>query len=234
LTWLILWLVTGSIAGAACISTTYDPFSVGCQMLWHTGWYLAVWMGPALWVLWGRMPARWREWNWLRFAAVLTLLVLVWQLCRGPSLQEQRLRAQPIWLTKDDWAALQYIRSNLPLEAVTIVIPPVHQKFQSSLFSGVGGRRTYLEYVPLMFRRSTSLAITRFWPEVTYTDKYRLDRILKVWNATSDEEFRQALPPIVTHVVEEKSHLLAAHPSSCLKQVWVSPAGQVVIWEVVH
>ncbi len=186
LTWLILLLVLGSLAGANCLGASYDSWSVGGQMVLHTGWYLFPWLGAGLLALGRCLRKRGaaQATALAAAAAVLAVGAFVWQCVRPPSLLEEERRSQQCKITEDDWDALQYIRSTLPVDGV-ILSTNNHGPCRTAVFSGVSGRALYLEYP------SGSLATG---PHVTDSDAYRIEHIQELWASTSENEFRRRLP----------------------------------------
>jgi hypothetical protein len=222
-----LCLVLSSLAGAVCLRATYDPWSVGGQMVLHTSWYIFPLAGAGLWALFQRFPAGWRQATsvWQPVGVALVLGFGIWQLERGPSRLQQDQRKKQIAVSADEWAALKYIWQALPTESV--ILSPNYHANGTAFFSGVGGRRTYLEYIP------TPMGL-RMWTDEADSDRERSQCISRLWNAATEEAFCQALPAGVTHLVEYRWQPLPVHPASMLRSVWVSPRRAVTIWEVIR
>jgi hypothetical protein len=222
---LVVWLVMASIAGACCISATYDSWSVGGQMLLHTNWYLYPLLGPGLCVLIRKVPGRIMPRRSVLYAlgALATTVVFVWQIERPPSLFELQHRKANILLDVHDVEVLRHIRTNLPEDSVIL-----SNRFfcpNTAFFSGMGGRRAYLEYFP---------SIERFLDQGADTEESRLERISSIWSVETEAGFCDLMPHVVTHVIEFRKQPLKVKSPRCMKVVWTSADGDVRIWEVVH
>jgi hypothetical protein len=232
LTLLSLWMVLGSLLGAMFITATYDPWSVGGQMLLHTPWYVFPLAGVGFWALWQRLPVAWTRHRlaWQSVGVALLLATCLWHLFRPPSEVQQDVYEREVVLSEDDWADLDYIRQTLPDDAVVLSSDVLSEKLRfhgqgTAIFSGVAGRRAYLEYIPVG---------GKLWVDETDSDAGRGKRIIALWGADTEEQFRRLLPPQATHVVEYAQFPLRLHPPGVLKPVWRSPRRLVTVWEVVR
>jgi hypothetical protein len=223
LKWHLAVLVAGSIAGAVCISATYDRWSVGGQMLLNIGWYLFPLTGPAILTA-GQMLGLDRRIP--RTARIVTAAVCVagsftWQLTRPPSDLAKRAIDKQVIIDADEWAALTYIRESLPPDAV--LISNKNHGWNTAILSGVGGRRAYLEYIP------TTVGL---WKDQRDSDDGRIHTIKKLWDARDDAALRESLPANVTHVIEYDQSPLSVRQTGLLKLIWRSPKQGVSIWQV--
>ncbi len=125
-------------------------------------------------------------------------------------------------ISPDDWAALMHIREQLPGDAV--ILSRNDHKVDICFFSGIAGRRTFLEY-------EFSIAyLTGTGQDRNEGRKTRIDR---VWNASTPAEFMAAVEDTgCTHLVEYAQHPLVLKSYECLEPWWTSPTGEVTIWAV--
>jgi hypothetical protein len=224
-TGLVLWLAVGSILGTLGVRASYDSWSVGGQMPLHVGWYVFPWMGAGLWALGRHFATGFRQPSSCGVAAAVLLIVsaFVWQLVRPASRLEQERRDLHCAASQEEWQALCCIRSTLPSDAV-VLTAELHGPLAVAVTSGVGGRRVYLEYpTPI-----------KTWMASEDSNQSRLERIRRVWAAQSEGDFRRALPPQVTHLLEFTRLPLRVHPDDSLRLVWTSPRRQVRIWQIVR
>jgi hypothetical protein len=224
---LILTLVTGSIVGAICVAAAYDTWSVGGQMILHTSWYLypLLFPGISLLVRWVSKKAKFvlPKLSILVGVAVIASL-FVWQCTRSPSPLENEFRRADIRIDIDELEALRYIRSNLPRDAVILSNHPLSET--TCVFSGIAGRRAYLEYA-----NNTERLIE---PPKYDWGKERSEQISKIWAATTDEEFTRLVPSVVTHLVEFRNTLPLRISPRCCREVFLSSNGHVRVWEVLR
>ena len=92
--WYLAVLIAASVAGATCISTTNDHWSVGGQMLLNVGWYLFPFTGPAIWTIGQRLGLNrlLSRTAWMTTAMVLVFAGFAWQMTRPPSDLAKRRR----------------------------------------------------------------------------------------------------------------------------------------------
>jgi hypothetical protein len=216
-------LVILSLIGAACLAADYDSWSVGGQMLLHINWYLFPLSAVGIWQLLSRLFAVANSKLFMQSASGIILLMATfgWQCVRPPSLLQTSLRRLPIFLDEDEIEAMHFVRTSLPDDTVIFSMPTMDQL--SCAYSGIAGRRAYLEYFP-----STERQIARG----TDTEKSRQHQMAVVWAAKADDDFCQSLPHFVTHVMEASKNPMPVQSPSCLEEQWVSSNGRLRIWKV--
>jgi hypothetical protein len=228
----VLWLTVASIIGATCVGTTYDMYSVGGQMLLMVGWYLLPLLSVGVWraaqqtltlfpSLAAPLAMRWTGCGMVAGALVLAS-VCCWQRHRPPSELEQKLLTSGTRFSAAEWEAIQTIRRRTPPDAVVLTKVEHHDPF-ACVFSGVAGRRAYLEY----------LIDSHFAGGPTEDNPARKARIDRLWNATTDDEFARAVAATgATLLVEYDYRPLAVHPTQSLELCWASAEQEITVWKV--
>jgi hypothetical protein len=220
---LVLWLTVGSVIGATCVATTYDFYSVGGQMLLMTGWYVLPVGVIGLWQIGHRLADRLPGVR--AIAPVVGLAIVVaacgWQRMRGAGELQCKLVNDTTTLSPAEWDAMQAMHDGLPQDAVVLSKNDHHHRF-GCMFSGVVGRRAYLEY----------MIDGHFTGPPDEKNVARLTRIEQVWQAKSTDDFAAAvLETGATHLVEYGRWPLGVHPNECLQRFWASPDGAVTVWK---
>jgi hypothetical protein len=216
-----LWLVAASIVGAMTLAVSYDPYSLGGQMPLHAGYYLFPLGVAGAWRVAARFDwgPRARMAGWILLAAAVPTAV-VWQLVRPPTRLEELCRRGDLTLGQDESALLEQMRVSLPANAV--ILSTRHLTERHAAFSGISGRRAYLEY--------GATPMDQF-PVVALDVRKRLETISYVWKAPSEPELCALLAGTsATHVVEYATEPLRTRRARCLEALSVSPA--VVLWRV--
>lgn len=222
---LIFWMVVASFVGSFLLTSSYDEWSVGGQMLLQTNWYLYPVAMTGLWYMLSdisksiTLPQK----AGIGLAILIVAAAFVWQCIRPPGLLEQQIRREQNRITADELEALQYTRSHLPDDAVILSQPLLSGS--ACAFSGIGGRRAYLEYFP---------SIEQEMLQGPDDERSRQKRISDIWSANSHDEFCRLIPSMTTHIVECTERPLRFLPGKCLEREWTSSNGQVHIWKVVH
>ena len=154
---LVLWLSVGSIIGATCVGTTYDMYSVGGQMMLLVGWYLLPLLSVGLW----RAAERLHVLSEKRMPRIARAAACLWRrvgdraaaerlrLAANPAPQRARTKSSSPTAPSSPprkWQALETMRQGLPAEAVVLSKVDHHDPF-ACVFSGIVGRRAYLEYL---------------------------------------------------------------------------------------
>ena len=220
-----LVIFCGTVSSSLLVRSGYDSYSVGGQIPFHLGWYLLPWSAAGLSIalswLSNRLEIihRWR----LSLGVVIACSFVVWQIVRGLGPIERKNFNESLVLSPDDNAALTFVRTSTPKDAVvlTALLQPNY-----ALWSGLGGRRTYLDYIP------AGKALDPALPPDGQVD-FRVRVIQRLQATASEDEFAAILRETrVTHIIEMVAQPLQIHPSAMLKQCWTSPRGSIRIWEV--
>ena len=220
-----LVIFCGTVSSSLLIRSGYDSYSVGGQIPFHLGWYLLPWSAAGLSTALSWLSKR-LEWlhRWrLSLGVLLACSFVVWQIIRGPGPIERKNFSESLVLSQDDNAALTFVRTSTPKDAVivTALLQPNY-----ALWSGIGGRRTYLDYIP------AGQALDPALPPNGQVD-FRVRVIQRLQSTTSEDELAAILRETgATHVIEMAARPMQIHPSAMLKQSWDSPRGSVRIWEV--
>jgi hypothetical protein len=216
-----VWLVAASVFGAMTLAASYDPFSLGGQMPLHAGYYLLPLAVVGGWNGAGHFLRSHRS----RLAGGIVLAAAVsvgflWQMVRPPSFLEARGRRDGFTLSPDEFALLTHMRESLPADAVIISTRHIRERYAA--FSGLSGRRAYLEY---------GATPMDYFPEVARDVRRRLETIWKVWTASSEPALCSLLSDTpATHIVEYRDDAMRTRGASCLELLSVSP--EVTLWRV--
>ncbi len=216
------WLIFGTAIGSTCLSTPYDYWSIGGQSLFMIGWYLLPLLAIGLWQAGPLLPPRMLACQ--PYAPIVAALLLVaactWQRTRERTPVQAALGQGPI-ISGDEWAAMVYMRSHLPADAV-LLTKVSHHPMAACMLSGIAGRASFLEY--FCMGGPLGGGPTDQWSG-------RVKRIDRVWNADDSAAFAAGvLDTGATHLVEYAQHPLRLHPSDCLEESWSSPSGEVKVW----
>ena len=151
----------------------------------------------------------------------VTLAAVTWQMVRGPSSCEQQVCSHSAVITASERAALDYCHRELPSDAVLLTN---RLEINVAKWSGLAGRRTYLDY--------PNRVLDPLLPKADSMDS-RQNLIDRLYLTRDDAEFRQLLSQTtVTHVVEFQDSPLQAKPASVVRPVWHSPDRRATIWKV--
>lgn len=217
-------LVALTIVGGATLSTPYDNYSVGGQILFNPGWYLLPVVPLGLWAVYRyiQRDLRLPRTVWIGLAGVLFVAFLGTRqtVPNSPYMQSQQVS---VVIDADTWQVLQYIRDQTPQDSVILSKEWVRSWYY--LFSGTEGRISYLENVD----GPVELNIAR-----ADTGHNRLQLIDDLTAAKDDETFCKLLQQTpITLLVEYQAWPYLVHPAACLEQVMVStPSQQVILWRV--
>jgi hypothetical protein len=215
------WLAAASVMGAMTLAVSYDPYSLGGQMPLHVGHYLlplavaGAWQGADL-LLRRSRPRR------VAGALLATAVpaAFLWQMARPPSTLEERVRQVNLTMSARESALLDQMREGLPADAV--ILSTHHLMGRYAAFSGLAGRRAYLEY---------GITPMDEFPQVAQDVRRRLDTIRSAWQTSSEPEFCDLLAGTpATHLVEYASEPLGTRSPRCLEALTVNP--ELVLWRV--
>ena len=220
-----LVIFCGTVSSSLLVRSGYDSYSVGGQIPFHLGWYLLPWSAAGLsmalsWVSNQlKINPRWQ----LSLGIVIACSFVAWQVFRGLGPIERKNFSESLVLSPDDNAALTFVKTMTPKDAVilTALLQPNY-----ALWSGLGGRRTYLDYIP------AGKALDPALPPDGQVD-FRVRVIQRLQATTSEDELAAILREThATHIIEMAAQPLQIHPSAMLKPCWDGPRGSIRIWEV--
>lgn len=225
-TFLTAWLVLASIAGSLFVTSAYDPYALGGQMLLHTGWYILPLLAVGVWRFTRRLRARttWSLRTWTRLGWTLLVAATLTQAMRGFSPLERFNWRHGVVMTWNEWLAATYLHDRTPADAVVLANGPIEPEFSWAVLPAVTGRASYLTYTEI-----TSTTI----PQATgRTDvgKGRQAIIDAIWRTTSPERFASLVAATgADYLVEFSSRPLSlSPPSDVLREVWASPASGMI------
>jgi hypothetical protein len=213
-----------SIVLAAVITTPYDNYSVGGQLVLHTRWYL-YFLGPvAMWLVYRYLRERARCPGWLS-ASALTAAALPVVCCAMPLSMWRHILSPPLpgvfTFSEEEWLALRFIHDHTPAESVVLTNRFFHNKFA---MSGLTGRASYLEYTPNLIDN---------WQSWLNPDDNRQERIKDLWATTDPLLFSKRLGQTHATILLEHAELpLRVSRRSGLVRLWSSPHGQVTVWSI--
>ncbi len=212
-----------SIILAIVITTPYDNYSVGGQLVLHTRWYL-YFLGPvAIWLVYRFLRDRAR-WPAGLAAASLTIAALVAVFAVTPLSIRWFVRMPPpgvFTLSEDEWLAVHYIHDHTPAEAVVLTNRFLDNQIA---LSGLTGRASYLDYTPN--------PIDQWLCRLDPADN-RQQRITDLWTTSDLLLFRERLGQTgATVLLEYADRPLLVHRPPSLVRLWSSPRGRVTVWGV--
>lgn len=219
-TWMTMWLVAGSLAGAICVVAPDGDWSFGGRMLLSAGWFAFPAVGMGIWICSSACRRRWGIAPAFGHALLLGLIGAgcAWQLLRPPSRLEADIRRRHVLVGKLETEVLNQIHARLPADAVILCTPGSG----IWLYSGVGGRRAYYES-----DREAAVRRRGGVPDP------RARQIEAIWTADSPEVLCNLLRSTgATHVVELPGRELRIHPTTCLEHVWSNPNGKALIMKI--
>jgi hypothetical protein len=225
--WILAALCILIECAAMLVSSRYDTYSVGGQVPLHIGWYLLPFGAVGLWrVMQGLMRlASCPRGVASCFFWALTVVVVSWQMIRGPAFPQRVVRSRGFEFTTDLAAVWDYCRVKLPSSAVVMCawLPP-----NTATWSGIGGRRAYLDYVPVSVLLDSLLP-----PQDSARNRETLIRQVYLSDKPADVARLLRSTP-VTHLIELGRFSLRTHPADLLRLAWESPHGEAKIWEIVR
>lgn len=228
---LIVWLVVVSTFGAICLTTNYDNYSVGAQLLLPTRWYPFLLMIPGLYQVYQCVRPHLSLSISMQISAVVAFLVLsltAQQLAR-PSLLTTNLRSDEVNLNASERMAMAYIHDNTPSNSVILKNKDIDNYV--FLLSGITGRAAYLEAADSTVEEQ-SLKV--------YPSDNRRQIIKDLWATSESERFCRLLTTtLATHLIEFSTYPLLVNDTACMQSIWESsnkviPASSenVTIWKI--
>jgi hypothetical protein len=222
---LVVCLVVGSTLGAMVLTMDYDSYSVGGQLLLHTGWYVFPFVAPAGWLLYRGLQRRLRWppalWSALALAGGVACVTAHWFI--PPPWVSGVSEVPSTRLNADERAAMGFLLEHTPPEAV--VISNKWAWDYTFVFTGLAGRAVYIEGG----RNTVYEQSMRLYP----TDD-RFYNLIMLWGIAEPISFCGILLRTpATHVFESAGLPLRARAPRCLRKLWVSPERKVTIWEII-
>ncbi len=214
LTIMMLSLGLGSLAGGILLNTTYDTYSLGGEMLINVAVYAFPVYCLLIWQIRELAMDEMESATGRSHVSSVTVGFVHWRDGAVRCLPDPlTLRAQPYTLggrscfPRAAHGALAYLHDYTPPDSIvasTTILNP-----STSIYSGVGGRACYVEYFDAPGFGSTS-------GRGHDKDEGRR-RLLRIWNARSETEMRQALDETpINYLVEYPEHPLWMRPPGCL------------------
>ena len=229
-TFTTLSLLLGSLAGGILLTTTYDSYSVGGEMLLMGCIYGFPIFGAVLWRLlnwfWARLPLT--SVGQSRAALALIILGTCAQYAYPRTyLQEIMQTLGEFRLTPAAQGALAFIRDQTPPDSVVasdVILNP-----RAAIYSGIGGRACYAEYFnyPALDELPGVIPVGA-----------RIAMLMRIWQAGSADQLRVVLDQTpINYLIEYSDSPLSVHPASCVRRVWDgadSDGRHVSVWQVIR
>ncbi|MEH1839545.1 MAG: hypothetical protein V7L20_12415 [Nostoc sp.] len=237
---LILWMIAVSTLGGMCLTTDFDSFSLGGELLYLTRWYLFFLMIPGLYRVYQFFQPHLSLTRSMQISFVVAFIVtssIAQQMAR-PSLLMNELHSYGITISASERIALAYMHDNTPLNSVILTdkyMPPNDERDDNDqifLLTSITGRAAYLE-ITYTFDYSNEVL-------KTYFSDNRVQVIKDLWATSQPEQFCRLLTKTpATHVIEYSTHPLLVNNPFCMQPIWESsnkviPASseKVTIWKL--
>ncbi len=230
-TFLIVWMTVVSTLGAMCLTTDYDNYSLGGQLLLHTRWYIFLLMIPGLCKIYQFFQPHLSLSKSIQISVVIVFIVLslVAQQLARPSIIMSKVNDSTISLNANERIALAYIHDYTPQNSV-VLTDKYADKYTFPL-SGIAGRAAYLE--------SQGNAVDLQSLKLNPLDN-RLQVIRDLWKTSKSEQFCQILTATsTTHLIEYSNHPLLVRNPHCIQSIWEIPnqnasasSEKITIWQV--
>lgn len=229
---LIVWMLFVSTLGAMCLTTDYDSYSLGGQLLFCTRWYLFLLMIPGLYQVYKVVRPHLFLAKSIQISVVIILIVfsLVAQQLTRPSIIAKKFRDSAISISVNERMTLSYIHDNTPEDS--IILQNKYVDTYTFLFSGLTGRAIYLDGTSLVDKHSLKLSPLDNRQQV----------IRDLWATPKPEQFCQTLTSTpTTHLVEYSSHPLLVNNPPCMQIIQEYPqenppasSERITIWMVIR
>jgi hypothetical protein len=230
-TFLIVWMTVVSTLGAMCLTTDYDNYSVGGQLLLHTRWYIFLLMIPGLCKIYQFFQPHLSFSKPIQISVVIvfTVLSLVVQQLARPSIIMSKVDDSTISLNANERKVLAYIHDYTPQNSVVLTDKYVG-KYTFPL-SGIAGRAAYLE--------AQGNAVDLQSLKLNPLDN-RQQVIQDLWKTSKLEQFCQILTATsTTHLIEYSNHPLLVRNPPCIQFIWEisnqntsASSEKITIWQV--
>ena len=235
-TFLIAWMTIVSTLGAMCLTTDYDNYSVGGQLLFPTRWYTFLLMVPALCQVYQFFHSHLSLSKSKQITIVIALIVLslvAQQLTRPSFLMLAKadgdINQGAISISANERRVLDYIHDYTSQDSVILADKYV-DKYAYPL-SGITGRAAYLE--------ASGNTVDRQSLKRNPLDDRR-QVIQDLWATSNLEQFCQILKATpTTHLIEYSNHPLLVRNPPCMHSIWESPnqntsasSEKIAVWQV--
>lgn len=230
---LIVWMTVMSTLGAIFLTTDYDHYSVGGQLLLTTHWYPFLLIIPGLCQIHQFLLPNLSIAKPIQINVIVALIILslIAQQLTRPSLIMTKLQDLRMSINADERMALAYIHDQTSQNSVILAEKYVDK--YTFILSGLSGRSAYLE--------AANNVLDQQAMKLNPLDNRR--KIIRdLWKTTEPEKFCQILIATpTTHLIEYSNHPLFVHNLDCMHPIWESPnqnqnapssSKKITIWKV--
>ena len=202
-----------SVAGAVLITTNYDGFSVGGEMVNHTSWYILPMGSVGIWQAYRFLQTHWgwQRSKWLILSAVILLVSLGLQAISRPTVDVKADNFRQIRVSANEWQALTYLHDKTPGNSV--IMSNLYLTNSPAFIAGITGRAVYYGY--------TNGTIGDMPADSSPENRQKVLNLL--WSTSEPDEFcRIITPTVATHLLETFDKPLLVNNAPCLQAVWAS------------
>ncbi|MEH1988499.1 MULTISPECIES: hypothetical protein [unclassified Nostoc] len=228
---LSVWMVVVSTLGAICLTTDYDNYSVGGQLLLPTSWYPFLLAIPGLYQVYQFVRPHLSLSISMQISTVVAFVVLslIAQQLARPSRLMVNLLSEQVNLNTNERMAMTYIHDKTPQNSVILTNKYVDDDI--FLLSGISGKAAYLEGAGNTVDQQ-SLRV--------YPSDNRRQVIKDLWTTAKSERFcRLLMATPATHLIEYSTHPLLINDPACMQPIWESSnkviptsSEKVTIWKI--
>ena len=214
-----------SVAGAILITTNYDDFSVGGEMVNNTSWYILPMGSVGIWQAYQFLQTHWgwQRSKWLILSAVILLVSLGLQAISKPIVDVKADNHRHIRVSVNEWQALTYLHDQTPGNSV--IMSNLYLINSPAFIAAITGRAVYYGY--------TNGTIEDMPADNSGENRQEVLNLL--WSTAEPDEFCKIITPTVaTHLLETFDKPLLVDKAPCLQAVWASSTsqGKVTVWKI--
>ncbi|QKQ73066.1 hypothetical protein [Nostoc sp. TCL240-02] len=231
---LIVWMTVVSTLGGICLTTDYDSYSLGGQLLETTSCYPFLLMIPGLYQVYKFFQPHLSltRATQISLVAAFVVISLVAQQLSRPSVLMASVYSYRATTSASERMALAYIHDNTPQKSVILTDKYANYgEDYPPLISGIAGRAAYLEFPDAPANELASKL---------YPSDNRQQVIKDLWATSQAERFCRLLTATsATHIIEYSTHPLLINNPPCMQSIWESskkviPASseKVTIWKI--
>ncbi len=138
--------LAASVIGAILITTNYDDYSVGGEMVNHTSWYILPMASVVIWQAYKFFQTHWgwRRSKWLTLSAVILLVALVLQTVSKPTFDLKADNTFQIRVSANEEQALLFLHDKIPSNSV--IMANLYLTNSPAFIAGITGRAVYYGY----------------------------------------------------------------------------------------
>ena len=225
---LILWMSLLSVPATLSLSTDYDRYSLGGQIMYHIRWYLFPLSFIPPWMLYKFLSKQWRisRLGWLSMGLGLLaigLMIRPFFPFRTYAMVPSAVVRFPN-ISEDTMLTMKYLHDRTPS---TSVVQATSQRLHDFFFtSSHSGRAVYSE------DRTGADELERLSAQQN-PESNREGYLKQLWTATNDQVFCQLLNATpINYVIEDQTQSFSVRESTCMAKLWTSPQKEFVIWQV--